>query len=213
MRSARWLVGLVPAVVLVACGGNGDDAATDEGLDPDAQDEAIDDDPAVSDDGGDEADEADGATNDPADDTTDDAATDDAATDDADVDATAGTTLTVTASDVGDILVDGDGIVVYLFDQDSDGVSVCYDDCAATWPPLLAPVEAGAGVDDSLLGTGERTDGTDQVTYDGHPLYYFAADESPGDHNGQGVGDVWWVVSPEGDRITDVAADTAGRDY
>ena len=57
------------------------------------------------------------------------------------------------------------------------------------------------GVDEALLGTASRTDGSSQVTYNGWPLYYFAADSAPGDINGQGVNDVWWVVDPSGDAI------------
>ena len=60
---------------------------------------------------------------------------------------------------------------------------------------------AGDGVDGSLLGTTERDDGTTQVTYDGQPLYVFASDAAPGDTNGQGVGEVWFVVGPDGKTI------------
>jgi predicted lipoprotein with Yx(FWY)xxD motif len=60
---------------------------------------------------------------------------------------------------------------------------------------------AGAGIDAALLGTTEREDGSLQVTLDGHPLYYFAADQTADDLNGQGVGDVWYVVSPQGAAI------------
>ena len=73
----------------------------------------------------------------------------------------------------------------------------------AAWPALTVEGEAvgGEGIDASLLGTSERTDGSVQVTLDGHPLYYFAQDAAPGDVNGQGVGDVWYVVSPAGAPI------------
>lgn len=104
-------------------------------------------------------------------------------------------------SDLGTILVDGEGMSLYLFDQDSDGTSTCYDDCAATWPPLLGEAEASGEVDASLLGTTTRDDGEVQVTYDGWPLYYFAADAEAGDVSGQAVGDVWWVVAPDGSAI------------
>lgn len=118
----------------------------------------------------------------------------------------------VASSDVGDILVDADGKTLYLFLNDTDEESTCYDDCEANWPPLVAdgdPV-AGDGVDASKLGTTERTDGTMQVTYDGMPLYHFAADEAAGDLNGQGVGEVWYVVAPDGSAIED-AAEAASR--
>jgi predicted lipoprotein with Yx(FWY)xxD motif len=110
-------------------------------------------------------------------------------------------TLAVASSDLGDILVDGDGNTLYVFEPDAQGASTCYDSCEGNWPPLVGDVAAGDGVDGSLLGTAARTDGTDQVTYNGWPLYYFAHDAAPGDVNGQGVGDVWYVVSPAGDAV------------
>lgn len=110
-------------------------------------------------------------------------------------------TLTTADSDLGTILVDDAGNTLYLFVPDAQGDSTCYDDCEANWPPFAGEVSAGEGVDDSLLGTTERTDGTVQATYNGWPLYYFAADAAPGDTNGQGINDVWWVVDAEGNAI------------
>ena len=94
-------------------------------------------------------------------------------------------------------------MTLYLFTNDSEGTSNCEGGCAASWPPLLTDgePEAGDGVDATLLGTTERTDGTTQVTYNGLPLYFFASDQSAGDTSGQGVGDVWYVVSPEGEAV------------
>ncbi len=116
--------------------------------------------------------------------------------------APADTIVAVTGGDLGDHLVDGDGRTLYLFTVDIQGeASACVDDCAANWPPLVGGSSAGAGADAGLLGSVTRTDGVAQVTYNGWPLYYFAADAAPGDTNGQGVGDVWWVVSPSGDPI------------
>jgi predicted lipoprotein with Yx(FWY)xxD motif len=112
-------------------------------------------------------------------------------------------TVAIEDSDLGQIVVDAEGRTLYVFLADEGSESTCYDECEASWPPLSVdgdPV-AGEGVDGSLLGTTERTDGSAQVTLDGHPLYYFAADETPDDMNGQGVGDVWYVVSPEGEAI------------
>ena len=111
------------------------------------------------------------------------------------------------SDELGQFLVDAEGMTLYLFLNDSDNISTCYDDCAENWPPLLTEGDAtaGEGVDASLLGTTERTDGTVQVTYGGWPLYYYAADAQPGDVNGQGVQDRWWVVSPEGERVTETA--------
>jgi predicted lipoprotein with Yx(FWY)xxD motif len=113
--------------------------------------------------------------------------------------------LAVASSDLGEILVDGEGMTLYLFTADSEGQSVCEDDCAAAWPPLLvedAPVP-GDGIDAALLGETERSDGTTQVTYAGWPLYTWAQDQQPGDVTGQGVQEVWFVVSPEGDAVTE----------
>jgi predicted lipoprotein with Yx(FWY)xxD motif len=125
-------------------------------------------------------------------------------------DAGAGTTgvdghVTVSSSELGDMLVDDQGMTLYLFTEDVDGQSVCEDDCAAAWPPLIAdePPVAGAGVDGALLDTLERSDGSTQVSYAGWPLYTWAQDQQPGDVTGQGVQDVWFVVSPEGEPIRD----------
>lgn len=109
--------------------------------------------------------------------------------------------LEVGSSDLGEYLVDGDGNTLYVFMPDAQGDSTCYDDCETNWPPLTGGAEAGAGVDAQLIGSTTRTDGSDQVTYDGRPLYYFAGDAAPGDTTGQGINDVWFVVSPTGEPI------------
>jgi predicted lipoprotein with Yx(FWY)xxD motif len=115
-------------------------------------------------------------------------------------------TVQLAGTDLGDVLVDESGRTLYLFESDKGRNSTCYDDCAATWPPLLATdPTAGEGVDDGLLGTTERDDGEVQVTYDGHPLYLYAADTAPGDTTGQGVGDVWFVVDASGAAVTEAA--------
>ncbi|HET6790546.1 MAG TPA: hypothetical protein VFI35_03040 [Actinomycetota bacterium] len=113
-------------------------------------------------------------------------------------------TVAVEDSDFGQIVVDAaEGRTLYVFLADTGSDSTCYDDCEASWPPLTVEGEpaAGEGIDASLLGTTEREDGSVQVTLDGHPLYYFAADATPDDIEGQAVGDVWYVVSPEGEAI------------
>jgi predicted lipoprotein with Yx(FWY)xxD motif len=122
--------------------------------------------------------------------------------------AAAGATIAdATNSKLGQILVDGRGITVYLFVVDTGTTSTCYTSCAAVWPPVLttgAP-QAGAGATASLLGTTTRTDGKIEVTYAGHPLYYFIQDKAVGDTTGQGVngfGGLWWVMSPAGAAIT-----------
>jgi predicted lipoprotein with Yx(FWY)xxD motif len=122
--------------------------------------------------------------------------------------AATGTKIAVmTNAKLGQILVDDKGMTLYLFVADSGTASTCYTSCAAIWPPLLtdgAP-QAGTGADASLLGTTTRTDGKVEVTYAGHPLYYFVQDKAAGDAKGQainGFGGLWWVVSPAGTAIT-----------
>jgi predicted lipoprotein with Yx(FWY)xxD motif len=118
------------------------------------------------------------------------------------------TTIAVASNaTLGQILVDGSGRTLYLFVADQGTTSVCYTDCAAAWPPVLTPgpPQAGAGATASLLGTTARKDGSTEVTYGGHPLYYFIGDKNPGDTTGQKLnnfGGLWYVVSPSGMQIT-----------
>lgn len=109
--------------------------------------------------------------------------------------------IEVAPSDLGEILVDDEGTTLYLFTPDAQGESTCYDDCEVNWPPLTDGAEAGSGVDAAMVGSTTRSDGSEQVTYNGWPLYYFAGDVAPGETNGQGINDVWFVVSPGGDPI------------
>jgi predicted lipoprotein with Yx(FWY)xxD motif len=107
---------------------------------------------------------------------------------------------------LGQILVDGNGRTLYLFEADKGSSSTCNGSCATYWPPLLtggAP-QAETGANASLLGTTKRIDGTTEVTYAGHPLYYVVTDHNPGDATGQGVnnfGALWDVVGPDGKKI------------
>jgi predicted lipoprotein with Yx(FWY)xxD motif len=119
----------------------------------------------------------------------------------------AGVTIATASTRLGKILVDSQGRTLYLFVADKGKTSVCNSAaCVQYWPPLLtkgAP-KAGAGVNAMLLGTTKRADGTTEVTYAGHPLYYFIADKKAGDVTGQGVdsfGGPWYVVSPAGAQI------------
>lgn len=121
-------------------------------------------------------------------------------------------TVSVADSDLGMILTDGDGNTLYLLTTDEQGASTCYDDCETNWPVLEGPVAAGDGVDEPLLGQTEREDGTVQATYNDWPLYYFAGDAQAGDVNGQGVGDVWYVLDESGEPVKDGAKDGT-RDY
>ena len=115
-------------------------------------------------------------------------------------------TISVRSTSLGQILVDGNGKSLYLFEADSGTQSTCSGACAKAWPPLTtngAP-KAAASATPSLLGTTTRSDGTTQVTYAGHPLYSFVGDNKPGDINGEGstaFGAGWDVLSPTGAKI------------
>lgn len=117
-----------------------------------------------------------------------------------------GARLHIAKTKLGRILVDSRGITLYDFVKDKGKTSVCYGACAALWPPLIThgkPV-AGRGVRQSLLGTTKRKDGKLEVTYGGHPLYYFVTDRRPGQTTGQGInqfGGPWWVLSAAGKEI------------
>ena len=119
---------------------------------------------------------------------------------------TSGAQVHIAKTRLGRILVDSKGITLYDFVKDKGKTSVCYGACAALWPPLIThgkPV-AGPGVRASLLGTTKRKDGKLEVTYNGHPLYYFVSDRKPGQTTGQGLnqfGGPWWVLSPAGKEI------------
>ncbi len=104
-------------------------------------------------------------------------------------------------SDLGTILADSDGNTVYLFVPDAQGDSTCEDGCLENWPAVAGDVSAGSGASGDLLGTTTRSDGSEQATYNDWPLYYFANDSAPGDTNGQGVNDVWFVIDASGTAI------------
>ena len=116
-----------------------------------------------------------------------------------------GQQITVADTDLGEVVVDDEGMTLYMFDPDEGGEPTCYADCAASWPPALVEGEPqpGEGVDAGLVAAVERTDGTTQITYDGWPLYRWAADQEPGDVGGQGIGGVWWVLGPDGTPMRD----------
>jgi predicted lipoprotein with Yx(FWY)xxD motif len=106
-------------------------------------------------------------------------------------------------SEFGSMLFDGDGQAIYLFDVETTAKPACYDACAEAWPPVLTDGKsiAGKGVQAALLGTTKRTDGTVQVTYNDHPLYYYAH-EAKGEVKCHDVflnGGNWYVVQPNGD--------------
>ena len=117
-----------------------------------------------------------------------------------------GAVVATASAPLGQILVDGSGRTLYLFEADTTTASTCYDGCAVAWPPLLttgAPA-AGTGAIASELGTTTRKDGTVEVTYNGHPLYYYVGDAKAGDTTGQALnqfGAPWYVLAPSGSKI------------
>lgn len=120
-----------------------------------------------------------------------------------------GSEVTVNLSaQYGEFLADKAGRPLYLFTADTGGVSTCYGPCAAAWPPLLAaqgtPTPGSAGVDARLLAVTRRQDGAPQVTYNGHPLYYYAKDAGAAGPQGQDVhdsGGEWYLVTPRGQKL------------
>jgi predicted lipoprotein with Yx(FWY)xxD motif len=117
-----------------------------------------------------------------------------------------GTTVAVTSSKLGNILVDGDGRTLYAFTKDKGDQSACSGGCATNWPALTGTATAGTGVQASLLSTSMQANGDSQVTYGGRPLYYFAGDAKPGDTNGQGVGNLWFALTADGQLVKQKAA-------
>jgi predicted lipoprotein with Yx(FWY)xxD motif len=127
----------------------------------------------------------------------------------------ASATVGVANSSLGSILVNSGGRTVYLFKGDSGTKSTCSGACASAWPPLLATgtPTAGSGPTASKLGTTTRSDGSHQVTYNGHPLYMFINDKKPGDVNGQGVtafGASWFALTPSGTQASAPASSSGG---
>jgi predicted lipoprotein with Yx(FWY)xxD motif len=109
-------------------------------------------------------------------------------------------------SSLGTILAGDKNLTVYLFEADKGSTSTCNGQCAVAWPPVLTTGNATAAgsAKSSKLGTTKRSDGKMQVTYAGHPLYYFVQDKDAGDAYGQGVkafGAEWYVMSPSGTKV------------
>ena len=128
-----------------------------------------------------------------------------------------GSTVIKTASASGNtFLTDGSGRAVYLWTKDTGDMSACTGACAGAWPPVTATgtVTASGSAKASDVGTITRSDGTKQVTYDGHPLYYFSGDSGAGSASGQGndgFGAKWWLVAPGGSDVTaSVSSFTSG---
>ena len=121
------------------------------------------------------------------------------------------TTVDVHTSNGESFLTDGSGRSLYLFASDSATKSTCSAACATAWPPLTATAAptAGVGASASDLGTISRSGGAKQVTYAGHPLYYFVGDKAAGQTNGEGVngfGAPWYLLAPSGQQITSLNA-------
>lgn len=120
----------------------------------------------------------------------------------------AGADMKVSSSSAGQIVVDSKGMSLYFFTKDvkDSGTSACVDACLDAWPIFTTTsdtptVEGVTGT----VGTLSSPDGKKQVTLNGMPLYYYAKDKAPGDVTGQGVGGVWYLVSPAGEMIKGAA--------
>ncbi|MER5911405.1 hypothetical protein ABT124_13095 [Streptomyces sp. NPDC001982] len=118
-------------------------------------------------------------------------------------------TVKVSQSSLGSILVDGSGRTLYLFTGDDTNTNSmkCDADCLKLWPPVKSTPKAGSGADAHLIGSTKNGFGG-QATYAGHPLYYYADDQAAGDLKGQGVDKIWFVLDPHGKAITKSGAST-----
>ena len=103
---------------------------------------------------------------------------------------------------LGSVLVDENGRTLYIFTIDQGDVSACYDQCEQNWPSVSAGPVVGEGVD-IMVGFTTRSDGAEQLTINGRPVYLFAGDASPGHVNGHGVNGVWFVIGLDGESITE----------
>jgi predicted lipoprotein with Yx(FWY)xxD motif len=125
-----------------------------------------------------------------------------------------GVTIDLADNALGKILADGTGKTLYVFKADAEGKSNCAADCATNWPPLTsdAAPTLGAGLDAEDFTLIARDDGTQQVAFYGHPVYYFAKDTGPNQTNGQGVGGKWFVVGADGNTIGSEASPAASAE-
>ena len=114
-------------------------------------------------------------------------------------------TITTGHTKLGTFLVAGSGQrTVYLFEADKGTKSTCYGKCAVVWPPVLGTATTAGGARSGELGVTHRKDGSVQVTYKGHPLYYYVKDTSKGNTLGAGInsfGAKWYVLTPSGNKI------------
>jgi predicted lipoprotein with Yx(FWY)xxD motif len=129
--------------------------------------------------------------------------------------ATAATIGATNDGNLGTILVDSKGRTLYLFQKDPGTRSACFGACASDWPPLRANSKptVGSGANASMVGTTTRSDGKEQVTYNGHPLYLYAGDEKAGDTKGQGLtafGGGWYALTTAGNQVSGQASSPGG---
>jgi predicted lipoprotein with Yx(FWY)xxD motif len=125
-----------------------------------------------------------------------------------------GAVLGVASTSLGDVLVDGQGLTVYMLTADSPSHSSCSSECLEYWPPVAAPASGSvpsiSGIN-AKLGVTNATNGDSMLTANGWPLYTYTGDQAPGDVNGQGVqtfGGTWYVLSPAGEPITSAPSST-----
>jgi predicted lipoprotein with Yx(FWY)xxD motif len=130
--------------------------------------------------------------------------------------ASAGAVVKTRKTSLGTIVVDAHGRTLYMFMKDKRSRSACSGACATNWPPLVTSAKptAGAGAKAALLGTTRRSDGHQQATYNGHPLYRFLLDGNAGQTKGEGIsafGGMWYAVSASGTKVMPSAS--AGGGY
>jgi predicted lipoprotein with Yx(FWY)xxD motif len=121
--------------------------------------------------------------------------------------------VSIATGSLGSYLADSNGRSLYLFEADTSSTSTCTGACATAWPPFVVPSgqtptiatsPTSSSIQSSLLATSARSDGTTQVTYNGHPLYYFSGDTGPGTTAGQGLnefGALWYLVQASGQAL------------
>lgn len=114
---------------------------------------------------------------------------------------------------LGAFVVNANGFALYRFDKDTakPSKSNCEGECAKTWTPMIATGRTMVSeLDAGQVGEVARADGTLQVTYAGWPLYTFTGDRAPGRTSGQGKGGTWWLITPDGTKVTGAAASPSG---
>jgi predicted lipoprotein with Yx(FWY)xxD motif len=126
-----------------------------------------------------------------------------------------GATVTAATTSLGKIVTGANGRTLYRFAKDTGPTSMCTGACASNWPPYTAKTKpaVSGGVSASAIKLVKRSDGTKQVTLDGHPLYFFAGDQAAGQINGQGVnefGAKWYTVAPSGTQVTAAPKSSTG---